>query len=273
MSFAPNDMMMELFRSEVESHAETLTSSLLQLERDPSDISVLDSMMRSAHSIKGAARIVRVDSAVDVAHVMEDCFVAAQRSELAIKPSDVDVLLRSVDLLIRIAEATKATDSNWELIDAEAKQNATLLACIREGKAIAVPSAPVAAAPSPPVDVPGPSIEVPDVRIEVPDSSINDPAITAPSTDEGRETTLRFGASLDGSHAEVMRRELLHALGAGRDKIRFDLSATKALDAIGLAFLVLSKTYVESQTASPLVFEPVSDELRLVLRLSGIVPS
>ena len=35
--------------------------------------------MRAAHSIKGAARVVGVDPAVSVAHVMEDCFVAAQK--------------------------------------------------------------------------------------------------------------------------------------------------------------------------------------------------
>lgn len=111
MSSVGNDLMLELFRSEVESHSELLSNSLLRLERDPSDTSVYDSMMRSAHSIKGAARIVRVKAAVDVAHVMEDCFVAAQRGELQIKPSDFDLLLRSVDLLSRISEATKEGES------------------------------------------------------------------------------------------------------------------------------------------------------------------
>lgn len=110
MSSVGNDLMLELFRSEVESHSELLSNSLLRLERDPSDTSVYDSMMRSAHSIKGAARIVRVKAAVDVAHVMEDCFVAA-RGELQIKPSDFDLLLRSVDLLSRISEATKEGES------------------------------------------------------------------------------------------------------------------------------------------------------------------
>ena len=99
----PNEMMMDLFRSEVESHSETLSNGLLQLERDPTDTSVFDSMMRAAHSIKGAARIVRVDLAVDVAHIIEDCFVAAQRGELLIQPADVDVLLQGIDLLVRIA--------------------------------------------------------------------------------------------------------------------------------------------------------------------------
>ena len=38
----------------------------------------LEALMRAAHSVKGAARIVGLEEAVQVAHVMEDCFVAAQ---------------------------------------------------------------------------------------------------------------------------------------------------------------------------------------------------
>ena len=71
--------LIDLFRSEVETHAEVLSAALLALEASPGDVSRLGEMMRAAHSIKGAARVVGVDPAVSVAHVMEDCFVAAQK--------------------------------------------------------------------------------------------------------------------------------------------------------------------------------------------------
>ena len=35
MTVEPNEMMMDLFHSEVEVHSESLTASLLALERDP----------------------------------------------------------------------------------------------------------------------------------------------------------------------------------------------------------------------------------------------
>ncbi len=63
--------LIELFRSEVETHSELLSAALLALERSPSDTSRIDEMMRAAHSIKGAARVVGVEPAVSVAHVME----------------------------------------------------------------------------------------------------------------------------------------------------------------------------------------------------------
>src|SRR5262245_7181301 len=105
--------LMELFRSEVETHSEVLGAALLALERSPGDTSRVDEMMRAAHSIKGAARIVGVEPAVSVAHVMEDCFVGAQKGSLTLSPADVDVLLRGVDLLGKISEATK--DSKADL--------------------------------------------------------------------------------------------------------------------------------------------------------------
>src|SRR3954453_12879305 len=99
--------LIDLFRSEVETHAGVLSAALLALERSPEDTSRVDEMMRAAHSIKGAARVVGVAPAVSVAHVMEDCFVAAQEGALALLPGDVDVLLRGVDLLGKISEATR----------------------------------------------------------------------------------------------------------------------------------------------------------------------
>src|SRR3954463_14268505 len=108
--------LIELFRSEVETHSESLSASLLALERSPGDTSRIDEMMRAAHSIKGASRIVDVEPAVSVAHVMEDCFVAAQRGAIAFSPGDVDVLLRGVDLLGKISAATRDTSADLEQV-------------------------------------------------------------------------------------------------------------------------------------------------------------
>ncbi len=71
--------LIDLFRSEVETHSDALNAALLDLERHPGDTSRVDEMMRAAHSIKGAARIVGIDPAVKVAHTLEDGFVALLR--------------------------------------------------------------------------------------------------------------------------------------------------------------------------------------------------
>ncbi|EDY19641.1 CheA signal transduction histidine kinase [Chthoniobacter flavus Ellin428] len=106
--------MAELFRIEAEAQTQTLTAGLLALERDPADAAHLESLMRAAHSIKGAARIVGINAAVNVAHAMEDCFVAAQKGALTLGQAEIDILLEGVDLLSRIANSSEAEMAKWE---------------------------------------------------------------------------------------------------------------------------------------------------------------
>jgi two-component system sensor histidine kinase and response regulator WspE len=96
--------MVELFRLEVENQSIIFTENMLALEQNPKDASRLGALMRAAHSLKGAARMVDLDSAVCVAHELESVFVAAQEGSLVLLPEHVDILLRGVDLLHRIAQ-------------------------------------------------------------------------------------------------------------------------------------------------------------------------
>lgn len=105
--------MLDLFRMEVETQAAILTNNLLTLESNTNTIEALASLMRAAHSIKGAASIVQIDVAVKVAHALENCFVAAQQRKLAISADKIDVLLQAVDLLTRIAQVSESDLANW----------------------------------------------------------------------------------------------------------------------------------------------------------------
>ncbi|UVL85070.1 hybrid sensor histidine kinase/response regulator [Pseudomonas sp. B21-028] len=95
--------LLELFSLEAEAQTQVLSAGLLALERDPTQADSLESCMRAAHSLKGAARIVGVDAGVSVAHVMEDCLVSAQERRLVLGAEYIDALLQGTDLLTRIA--------------------------------------------------------------------------------------------------------------------------------------------------------------------------
>jgi two-component system sensor histidine kinase and response regulator WspE len=105
--------MMDLFREEVRAHASGLSDGLLRLESSSADAAHWEPLMRAAHSIKGAARIVGVDLAVQLAHAMEDVFVAAQRDEIRLNPSDIDILLRSTDVLAELAKLSGDDVGDW----------------------------------------------------------------------------------------------------------------------------------------------------------------
>jgi two-component system sensor histidine kinase and response regulator WspE len=106
--------MMELFRMEAESHTATLSAGLVTLEGASASLEVIEPLMRAAHSLKGAARIVGLEPAVKVAHAMEDCFVAVQKGNLALQPAHVDVLLKGVDLLVQIAQLDEKDVDAWQ---------------------------------------------------------------------------------------------------------------------------------------------------------------
>jgi two-component system sensor histidine kinase and response regulator WspE len=114
----PDDLsgfsMLQLFRLEVEAQRAVMTNGLLVLEEDPRQAETLEALMRAAHSLKGAARIINLDVAVELAHRMEDLFSAGQRAELVIGRSLVDLLLRAVDLLNRIAGTAENELGRWQ---------------------------------------------------------------------------------------------------------------------------------------------------------------
>lgn len=100
--------MEELFRTESEAQCRVLSDGLVALEKNPSDPVLLESLMRAAHSLKGAARIIDLEGAVRVAHAMESEFVAMQKGTLVPCGATIDRLLRGVDLLGRLASASDA---------------------------------------------------------------------------------------------------------------------------------------------------------------------
>lgn len=98
--------MIELFRAELAAQSQAFTAGLLALERDPAAAIHLDACMRAAHSLKGAARIIDLTPAVQVAHEMEECLVAAQHGQIRLNRTHIDTLLGGIDLLAAIAAGT-----------------------------------------------------------------------------------------------------------------------------------------------------------------------
>src|SRR4029079_15914567 len=120
-AFQIDPAMLELFQAEMDANIPALNQGLLALEKSEAGARELEAMMRAAHSIKGAARIVGVEPAVRVAHVMEDCFTAAKDKRIALSSDSVDVLLQGVDALQRICSpqdgSTLADSALQELLN------------------------------------------------------------------------------------------------------------------------------------------------------------
>ena len=117
MSYGDTDLsqfsMMDLFRLEAQGQTQALTDGLLAMERGAGDAATVDSMMRAAHSIKGAASIVGLDVVVQLSHAMEDAFIAAQNRLLELTPARIDVLLAGVDLILQMSTLPENGVAPW----------------------------------------------------------------------------------------------------------------------------------------------------------------
>jgi len=103
----------ELFRGEAESQSALLNEGILALEQSGSSPTAIEPLMRAAHSLKGAARIVGMTAAERLAHALEEVFVAAQKGTRVLDSSHVDVLLASVDLLSEVSRIAEGGVDTW----------------------------------------------------------------------------------------------------------------------------------------------------------------
>ncbi|WP_431080371.1 hybrid sensor histidine kinase/response regulator [Pseudomonas thivervalensis] len=188
--------LLELFSLEAEAQTQVLSTGLLALERDPTQAEYLESCMRAAHSLKGAARIVGVDAGVSVAHVMEDCLVSAQERRLVLGAQHIDALLQGTDLLTRIA--TPGNGVGAPDIDAYVALMGRLLD----------PNAAPPAAPVPPrIETP---VDPVSVEPPVPEPvAATEPAPTRKRVTEGGERVLRVTAERLNSLLDLSSKSLV----------------------------------------------------------------
>lgn len=243
-SLSVDPALLDLFRAEMDAHIPVLSQGLLALEKGRTGEQDIAAMMRAAHSIKGAARIVGIEAAVRVAHVMEDCFSAAKEARTPLVGAAVDVLLQGVDVLQRIC----APEPDPELTEAWLAALCDRLLAVKEGRL----PADVADHPSA-----GPGG----------DESL---ALTgAPQSDAG--LSLVLPAELDDAAIETLRMQLCEAFDRHRPRIHLDFSHVGRLPAGALALLVILVREVSRADSPPaLTAEGVAGPVASLLRITGL---
>lgn len=146
---ASDTFLLELFASDAGSHAAALDrglSAISRAEADPQKL--LPELMLSAHSVKGAARIVQLDEVASIADALENCFRAVEEGGLSLSPEVCRALLPGAQALGRAAQEPVATLLRWGAHNAAYVE--TVIAALKallKGGPPATPSKP-AEAPS-----------------------------------------------------------------------------------------------------------------------------
>ena len=150
----------QLFRAESDERLLKLDQGLLQLEREPQTPGLIDDMLREAHSLKGAARMLGLTQLQDLAHGLEDQFSALRAATLQVTPELIREQLDKVDHIRQLADEAlgKLPGGQAEAMPAEPVEAVTAVAAAKE-PTLAAPLAPPDVAPAisqaMPIDQPG----------------------------------------------------------------------------------------------------------------------
>ena len=98
-ALAADPEMAALFLAEAEDHLAAIEGLALRLEATPTDATLLNDVFRPFHTIKGNAGALGVVSLQRLAHAVESLLDQARSGARVVGPSDIEIVLRAVDLL------------------------------------------------------------------------------------------------------------------------------------------------------------------------------
>jgi two-component system chemotaxis sensor kinase CheA len=160
------------FALEARERLKQLTSAFLRIEQTPEDGETIAEALRQVHSLKGSALMLQLKDIAQVAHSLEDLFVAAQVDAAILRPSTFDAVLGALDVLTLRVEQVERGASVPAAVEPLCEALASLVAAPAGADRVpggtnrmaARPQAPAAAAAL--SGAPAPSLRVPTEKLD-----------------------------------------------------------------------------------------------------------
>ncbi|WP_053219649.1 chemotaxis protein CheA [Virgibacillus senegalensis] len=90
---------LEVFIDESKEHIQSLNDHLLELEKNPTDLTMVSEIFRSAHTLKGMSATMGYQDLADLTHKMENVLDAVRNHQLNVTTEILDVVFEAVDSL------------------------------------------------------------------------------------------------------------------------------------------------------------------------------
>jgi two-component system chemotaxis sensor kinase CheA len=103
-----NDAHRQTFVSEARESITELNNALLALEEDPTDESAIESVFRTAHTLKGNFAAMGFGEASDLAHALEDLLDEIRQGRIEVTPDVMDTTFEGVDHIEAIVDDIEA---------------------------------------------------------------------------------------------------------------------------------------------------------------------
>jgi len=89
----------DIFKAESEEHLQQLNESLLGLEQNPKEMEFINTMFRSAHTLKGMSATMGFGTIAELTHEMENLMDMIRKCQVAVNDSLIDILFECLDTL------------------------------------------------------------------------------------------------------------------------------------------------------------------------------
>jgi len=113
-----NDQYLDAFIRESEEAITELNNSLLDLESDPEDTEAMESIFRTAHTLKGNFGAMGFDDAASLAHAIEDLLDEMRDGNMPVTPEVMDLIFAGVDKIEAIVGEIEADGESNTDVDA-----------------------------------------------------------------------------------------------------------------------------------------------------------
>jgi len=87
---------MDMFIEESKEHLQACNEHLLELEKNPEDLAIVNEIFRSAHTLKGMSATMGYEDIAELTHVMENILDAIRNSKLSVTAEILDAVFESV---------------------------------------------------------------------------------------------------------------------------------------------------------------------------------
>ena len=150
----------EIFAEEAEENVSAMNNALLEFEKNTGDLSPVNELFRSAHTLKGMAATMGYDRMAGFTHVMEEALDGIREGSIRTEKGIIDILFRAVDVieffLASIKESGVDSSEKSREVEEQIKRALGKENAVKEGGA-AVKKEPPPAAAGMPLEI-GPGI-------------------------------------------------------------------------------------------------------------------
>ena len=98
------EKLFEIFKLECDEHIQKLNSGILTLEENPDNVGLIGEILRDAHSLKGAARMIDFKSIEDISHNLETILGKIKKGEIKLSTEIANLIFNSLENISEIVK-------------------------------------------------------------------------------------------------------------------------------------------------------------------------